>query len=47
MSRLASRRRAHLGALGDLPAARLARLRARWFALRIRGVVGVVQRALE
>lgn len=46
MSRLAARRRAHLGALGDLDAARRARLRARWFALRIRGVVGVVQRAL-
>lgn len=46
MSRLASRRRQFLGTLGDLDPARRARLRARWFALRIRGVVGVVQRAL-
>jgi tRNA (guanosine-2'-O-)-methyltransferase len=46
MSRLATRRRAHLGRTGDLDLARHARLRARWFALRIRGVVGVVDRAL-
>jgi tRNA (guanosine-2'-O-)-methyltransferase len=46
MSRLAARRRAYIGALGDLPPARHARLRARWFALRIRGVVGVVERIL-
>jgi tRNA (guanosine-2'-O-)-methyltransferase len=46
MSRLATRRRAHLGRTGDLDPARHARLRARWFALRIRGVVGVVDRAL-
>ncbi len=46
MSRLATRRRAHLGRTGDLDPARHARLRARWFALRIRGVVGVVERAL-
>jgi tRNA (guanosine-2'-O-)-methyltransferase len=46
MSRLAMRRRAHLGRTGDLDPARYARLRARWFALRIRGVVGVVDRAL-
>lgn len=47
MSRLAERRRAHLGAPGDLDEARRARLRARWFALRIRGVVGVLERALQ
>jgi tRNA (guanosine-2'-O-)-methyltransferase len=46
MSRLATRRRAQLGAAGDLDPARRARLRARWFALKIRGVVGVLERAL-
>jgi tRNA (guanosine-2'-O-)-methyltransferase len=46
MSRLAARRRAHLGAPGDLDPARRARLRARWFALRVRAAVGVVERAL-
>ena len=46
MSRLAARRRAYIGAAGDLDPVRLARLRARWFALRIRGVVGVLERAL-
>jgi tRNA (guanosine-2'-O-)-methyltransferase len=46
MSRLAARRRAHLGAPGDLAPEVRARLRARWFALRIRGVVGVLERAL-
>jgi len=46
MSRLAARRRAHLGKLGDLDPVRHARLRARWFALRIRGVVGIVERKL-
>jgi len=44
MSRLAERRRAALGQRGDLPAARIARLRARWFALKIKGAVGVVER---
>ena len=47
MSRLAARRRAFLGASGDLDPTRRARLRARWFALRIRGVVGVLERALR
>lgn len=42
--RLATRRRDHLGARGDLPADRRARLRARWAALRIRGAVGVIER---
>lgn len=46
MGRLAQRRRAHLGGHGDLDEVRKARLRARWFALRIRGVVGVLERAL-
>jgi hypothetical protein len=46
MSRLAARRRAYIGALGDLDPARRARLRARWFALRIRAAVNVVDRKL-
>ena len=46
MSRLAARRRAYIGALGDLDPARKARLRARWFALRIRAAVGIVDRKL-
>jgi tRNA (guanosine-2'-O-)-methyltransferase len=44
MSRLAARRRAHLGAPGDLPAARRAHLRARWHALKIRGALGIIDR---
>ena len=43
-SRLAARRRAHLGGHGDLDPARRAWLRARWFALKIRGAAGVLQR---
>lgn len=46
MSRLAARRRAYIRAPGDLDEARRARLRARWFALKIRGVVGVLERKL-
>jgi tRNA (guanosine-2'-O-)-methyltransferase len=46
MSRLAARRRAYLGQLGDLDPTRRARLRARWFALGIRGVVGILERQL-
>jgi len=45
MSRLAARRRAYISAPGDLDPVRRAHLRARWFALRIRGVVGVLERA--
>jgi tRNA (guanosine-2'-O-)-methyltransferase len=45
-STLAARRRAYINAPGDLPAPLRAVLRARWFALRIRGVVGVLERAL-
>jgi tRNA (guanosine-2'-O-)-methyltransferase len=44
MSRLAERRRAHLGAPGDLSAERRAHLRARWYGLRIRGALGVIER---
>lgn len=46
MSRLAARRRAYLGAQGDLDDERRARLRARWFALRIRAAVDIVDRKL-
>jgi tRNA (guanosine-2'-O-)-methyltransferase len=46
MSRLAARRRAYIGSLGDLPSERRARLRARWFALRIRAAVDIVDRKL-
>jgi tRNA (guanosine-2'-O-)-methyltransferase len=47
MSRIAARRRAYITAPGDLTPDHRARLRARWFALRIRGVVGILERALE
>lgn len=46
MSRLAARRREHLGATGDLDPIRIARLRARWFAISVRAAVGIVERAL-
>jgi len=46
MSTLAARRRAYINAPGDLSPDRRAYLRARWFALRIRGVVGVLERVL-
>jgi tRNA (guanosine-2'-O-)-methyltransferase len=46
MSRIAARRRAAIGCPGDLDERRRRELRARWFALRIRGVVGILERAL-
>jgi tRNA (guanosine-2'-O-)-methyltransferase len=46
MSRIAARRRAAIGSPGDLDDARRRELRARWFALKIRGVAGVLERAL-
>jgi tRNA (guanosine-2'-O-)-methyltransferase len=46
MTRVAARRRQLIGALGDLPDARRAELRARWFASRVRGVTGILERAL-
>jgi len=46
MSRIAARRRAAIGSLGDLEDQRRRELRARWFALKIRGVVGILERAL-
>jgi tRNA (guanosine-2'-O-)-methyltransferase len=45
MSRVAARRRAQIGSTGDLPEAERRRLRARWFALKIRGAEGVLERA--
>jgi tRNA (guanosine-2'-O-)-methyltransferase len=47
LSQLAARRRAVLApAMGDLPEARRERLRARWYAVKQRGVVGILERAL-
>jgi len=45
MSRVAARRRSWLGATGDLPDQRRRELRARWFALKIRGAAGILERA--
>jgi tRNA (guanosine-2'-O-)-methyltransferase len=47
MSRIAARRREAIGALGDLPPERLRVLRARWFALKIRGAIGILERELR
>ena len=46
MSRIAARRRAAIGSLGDLEDQRRRELRARWFALKIRGAVGILERML-
>jgi len=46
MSRIAARRRSAIGSPGDLGDARRRELRARWFALKIRGAVGILERAL-
>jgi tRNA (guanosine-2'-O-)-methyltransferase len=46
MSRIAARRRAAIGGPGDLGDRRRRELRARWFALKIRGAVGILERAL-
>jgi tRNA (guanosine-2'-O-)-methyltransferase len=45
-SRLAARRRGFLGRRGDLDLDRRNRLRAHWFAAKIRGVTGVLERLL-
>ncbi|MBA3819546.1 MAG: RNA methyltransferase [Deltaproteobacteria bacterium] len=47
MSRIAARRRAAIGTAGDLGVERLRVMRARWFALKIRGAVGILERALQ
>ena len=46
MNRIATRRRAAIGAPGDLADHRRRELRARWFALKIRGAAGILERAL-
>jgi tRNA (guanosine-2'-O-)-methyltransferase len=46
MSRIAARRRAAIGSLGDLDDQRRRELRARWFALKLRGAVGILERTL-
>jgi tRNA (guanosine-2'-O-)-methyltransferase len=46
MSRIAARRRAAIGSPGDLDDHRRRELRARWFALKIRGALGILERAL-
>jgi hypothetical protein len=47
MRTVAMRRRAAIGAPGDLDDDRRRMLRARWFALKIRGAVGILERALS
>lgn len=46
MTRIAARRREAIGRPGDLDDARRRVLRARWFAIKIRGVAGILERAL-
>ncbi|MGE0548966.1 MAG: TrmH family RNA methyltransferase [Kofleriaceae bacterium] len=46
MSKIAERRRSAIGSIGDLDDMRRRQLRARWFALKIRGVVGILERKL-
>jgi tRNA (guanosine-2'-O-)-methyltransferase len=47
MSQLAKRRRAYLGASGDLTEARKLAFRARWYALSVRAAVGIVERSMN
>ncbi len=46
MSRIAARRRAAIGTTGDLDDELRRKLRARWFALKIRGAIGILERTL-
>ncbi|HEX3762128.1 MAG TPA: RNA methyltransferase [Kofleriaceae bacterium] len=46
MSRIAARRRAAIGSPGDLDDDRRRMLRARWFALKLRGAIGILERVL-
>ena len=46
MTRVAARRRAAVGSTGDLDDVRRRELRARWFALKIRGAIGILERVL-
>ena len=47
MRTIAQRRRVAIGAAGDLDDERRRNLRARWFALKIRGAIGVLERGLR
>jgi len=47
MSRIAARRREAIGGPGDLPEVERARLRARWYARKVRGAVGIVERSVS
>ena len=47
MRTIAQRRRAALGVQGDLDDERRRVLRARWFALKIRGAIGILERAFS
>jgi tRNA (guanosine-2'-O-)-methyltransferase len=47
MSRIAARRRHAIGTIGDLDPDRRARLRARWFALKVRGAAGILERVAD
>jgi tRNA (guanosine-2'-O-)-methyltransferase len=47
MRTIAQRRRAAIGAAGDLDDERRQTLRARWFALKIRGAIGILERAFS
>ncbi|MDB4963108.1 MAG: hypothetical protein JWP01_3107 [Myxococcales bacterium] len=46
MTRIATRRRAAIGSVGDLAEERRHRLRARWFALSVRNVIPILARTL-
>lgn len=46
MSQIAARRRVAIGSLGDFEDHRRRTLRARWFALKLRGAVGILERTL-
>ena len=46
MSRIATRRREHIGAVGDLPDDRRRLLRAKWYCAKIRAVVDILDRKL-
>jgi len=44
VNRVTARRREYLGVLGDLADSERARLRARWYAMGVRGVEGIIAR---
>jgi tRNA (guanosine-2'-O-)-methyltransferase len=47
MSRIAARRREAIGAPGDLAGDERARLRARWYARKVRGALAIVERSVS